>query len=336
MHEERARAEQASDRQVLARGGTLQRVQHALAGVGGNRRNLEHPDAAARRHQHEIGEGAADIDTDAPGRRGRFRHAASLGEIRQDVGDLRARGGKRRDAALDPARRHAVARHRDAEAGRPVGRVAGHGHGNAADLGAPAATIDRIAAGAHAGDLAAKLVGVGDGFRRDSRQLPGQHLLDIVRALRRQQRQPRRRAVRRDALPDLGMNANRLRAADQMDIGDIEAGQHAQDHAVIHGGGEPLHHRRRGLHELIGRHEPADLPGLQAERIDAAGHPVGVAAAHQRGQQAMRSRLRRLEAARDLGEPQRLACSSQDLQHLDAADQRRIHRSEYLNGRFLY
>ncbi len=80
VHEERAGREQPVDRQVFAVGGALQSVQHALAGVRGNRGNLEDPDAAIRSDQDEIGEGAADIDPDAPGGGCRRHHAASLGD----------------------------------------------------------------------------------------------------------------------------------------------------------------------------------------------------------------------------------------------------------------
>ena len=38
-------------------------------------------------------------------------------------------------------------------------------------------------------------------------------------------------------------------------------------------------------------YEPADLPRFQADRVDAAGHPVGVAAAHQSSEQAVCARL---------------------------------------------
>jgi hypothetical protein len=48
----------------------------------------------------------------------------------------------------------------------------------------------------------------------------------------------------------------------------------------------------------------------------------------------MRARFRRLEAAGNLRKRERLTRSPQDLQSLDAADQRGIHRSEYLNDHF--
>jgi hypothetical protein len=85
VHEERAGSEEAADRQVFAVRRALQGVQHALAGVRGNRRNLEDPDAAIRPDQDEIGEGAADIDADTPGGGCRLHHAASLGDCGRAV-----------------------------------------------------------------------------------------------------------------------------------------------------------------------------------------------------------------------------------------------------------
>ena len=66
VHEQRAGAQQLRQRQVELLGGEPQHAQHAFAGIGRHRRCLEDADGAGRVAQHHVGEGAADIDADAP------------------------------------------------------------------------------------------------------------------------------------------------------------------------------------------------------------------------------------------------------------------------------
>ena len=68
MHEQRAIAQQSRKRQVELLGGEPQHAQHALAGVGRNRRRLEDTDGAGVVAQNHVGECPADIDANAPGR----------------------------------------------------------------------------------------------------------------------------------------------------------------------------------------------------------------------------------------------------------------------------
>ena len=67
VHEQRAVAQQRGQRQVELLGGQPQHAQHAFAGIGRHRRRLEDAHRAGRIAQHHVGEGAADIDADAPG-----------------------------------------------------------------------------------------------------------------------------------------------------------------------------------------------------------------------------------------------------------------------------
>src|SRR5262249_53655405 len=67
-----------------------QHTQHAFAGIGGHRRSLEDVDRAGRIAQHHVGEGAADIDADAPG----------CGEERRSVVHVCARELSPGDAGL--------------------------------------------------------------------------------------------------------------------------------------------------------------------------------------------------------------------------------------------
>ena len=67
VHEQRAVAQQRGERQVELLGGQPQHAQNAFAGIGRHRRRLEDAHGAGRVAQHHVGEGAADIDADAPG-----------------------------------------------------------------------------------------------------------------------------------------------------------------------------------------------------------------------------------------------------------------------------
>ena len=67
VHEQRAVAQQGGERQVELLGGEPQHAQDALAGVGRHGRRLEDAHRARGVAQHHVGEGAADIDADAPG-----------------------------------------------------------------------------------------------------------------------------------------------------------------------------------------------------------------------------------------------------------------------------
>ena len=67
VHEQRAVAQQGGERQVELLRGQPQHAQNALAGIGRHRRRLVDAHGAGRIAQHHVGEGAADIDADAPG-----------------------------------------------------------------------------------------------------------------------------------------------------------------------------------------------------------------------------------------------------------------------------
>ena len=67
VHEQRAVAQQRGERQVELLRGQPQHAQDALAGIGRHRRRLVDAHGARRIAQHHVGEGATDIDADAPG-----------------------------------------------------------------------------------------------------------------------------------------------------------------------------------------------------------------------------------------------------------------------------
>jgi hypothetical protein len=67
VHEQRAVAQQGAERQVELLGGEAEHAQHAFAGIGRNRGRLVDAHGARVVAQNHVGEGAADIDADAPG-----------------------------------------------------------------------------------------------------------------------------------------------------------------------------------------------------------------------------------------------------------------------------
>ena len=67
VQEQRAARQQAPDIHPERTRGVLQHVQHPAARVRRHRRRLEYVEPSGRVHEHHVGEGASDVDGDAPG-----------------------------------------------------------------------------------------------------------------------------------------------------------------------------------------------------------------------------------------------------------------------------